>query len=350
MGVKELSRKFPVDPSPDWNSTLVGTAPPARLHVRRARRQHPIRMHRIALPLVVVAFGLTVLAQDQPATASRSVHAEMHNVLYHFTDSSAVHITQLEGELVPTTPTGIPVFDDPNSFTLNIHTAEMSITTDALASALNQYAFAAADAPIKEIRISIQDGKLDIQGKLHSKGGIPFESLGSLSVTSDGEIRVRTEKMKAAHLPVKGLMDLLGANIAKLIDTRKVHGVRVEKDDLILTPAELFPPPHVLGRLSSVVLRGNEIVMIYGTLPAHSGKRSGNFMAYNGAELRFGKLTMSDTDLILIDMNPEDPFDFYLDHYKEQLAAGYTKNTLSSGLRAYFRDYNKLTPAQKNHK
>jgi hypothetical protein len=307
-------------------------------------------MYRTIIPLVVAAFALTGSdAQEQTVAAGRSVHAEMHNVLYHFTDLSAVHIAQLEGELVPITAVGIPVFDDPNSFSLNIRNAEISITTDALASALNQYAFAAADAPIKEIRISIQEGKLDIQGKLHSKGGIPFESVGSLGVTQGGEIRVHTEKMKAAHLPVKGLMDLLGENIAKMIDTRKVHGLRIEQDDLVLTPAELFPPPHVLGRLSSVALRGNEIVMTYGTLPAASGKRPGNYMAYTGAELRFGKLTMSDTDLILIDLDPKDPFDFYLEHYKEQLAAGYTKNTLSSGLRAYFRDYNKLTEKQKSH-
>src|ERR1035438_2975696 len=199
-------------------------------------------MYRSALPLVCIAFVFAAAnGQAQSPATSRSVHTEMHNVLYHFTDSSAVHIVQLEGELVPTTATGIPVFDDPNSFTLNIRTAEISITTDALASALNQYAFAASDAPIKEIQISIKDGKLDIHGKLHSKGGIPFECVGSLSVTTEGEIRVHTESVKAAHLPVKGLMDLLGENIAKMIDTRKVHGVRVEQNDLILTPAELFP-------------------------------------------------------------------------------------------------------------
>jgi hypothetical protein len=305
-------------------------------------------MHRLALPLVFVAFVLASSAQDQSSSASRSVHTEMHNVQYHFTDSSAVHITQLEGELVPTTPAGIPFFDDPNSFTLNIRNAEISITTDALASALNQYAFAAPDAPIKEIQISIKDRQLDIHGKLHSKGGVPFETVGSLSVTPDGEIRVHAESVKAAHLPVKGLMDLLGENIAKIIDTRKVRGVRAEKDDLILTPAELFPPPHVLGRLSSVSLRGNEIVQTYGSSPAKPSM-PGNYMAYQGGQLRFGKLTMSDTDLILIDLDPQDPFDFYLNHYKEQLTAGYTKNTLSSGLRAYFRDYNKLTAKQKSH-
>jgi hypothetical protein len=307
-------------------------------------------MLRVALSFACFALAVAIsVGQDQLAGENRAVHAEMHNVMYHFTDSSAVHIIRLEGELVPTTKTGIPVFDDPDSFTLNIRFAEMSITTDALANVLNQHAFAAPDAPIKGIRISVQAGELNLQGRLHSKGNIPFETVGSLSLTPDGEIRVHAEKVKAAHLPVKGLMDLLGETIAKMIDTRKVPGVRVEEDDLILTPGELFPPPSVVGKLSSVTLRGNEIVMRYGSTPSQSARIPGNYMAYRGAQLRFGKLTMTDTDLILIDLNPEDPFDFYLNHYKEQLAAGYTKNTLTSGLRSYFRDYNKLTAKQLTH-
>jgi len=68
-----------------------------------------------------------------------------------------------------------------------------------------------------------------------------------------------------------------------------------------------------------------------------------NYMSYRGNRLRFGKLTMSDTHMILIDMDQRDPFDFYLDHYKEQLVAGYTKETPSFGLRVYMRDYNKLS-------
>jgi hypothetical protein len=308
-------------------------------------------MLRIALPFVFIAIALaTSGAQDQSSAASHSVHTEMHNVMYHYTDSISVHITQLEGNLVPVDKAGIPFFDDPTSFVLDIRSAEISITTDALANALNQYAFADPHAPLKNLRISTQGDKLNIKGQLHAKGNIPFESVGSLSVTPAGEIRVHTEKVKAAHLPVKGLMDLLGATVAGLIDTRKVRGVRTENDDLILTPAELFPPPHVQGRLSSVAVRGNEIVQKYGNALTRSEKIPGNYMAYQGAQLRFGKLTMSDTDLILIDLDPQDPFDFYLNHYKEQLSAGYTKNTLSSGLRAYFRDYNKLTPAQKTHK
>jgi hypothetical protein len=191
------------------------------------------------------------------------------------------------------------------------------------------------------MRVSTQGQKLKMQGRLRASD-VPFESEGSLSVTPEGEIRVHSEKIKAAHLPVKGLMDLLGETISKLIDTRKVRGVRAEKDDLILDPSELFPPPHMQGKLSSIAIRGNEIVLEFGGPAAPSLKIAGNYMAYHGAQLRFGKLTMNDTDLILIDMDPQDPFDFFLAHYWDQLAAGYTKITPTFGLRTYARDYNKL--------
>jgi hypothetical protein len=55
---------------------------------------------------------------------------------------------------------------------------------------------------------------------------------------------------------------------------------------------------------------------------------------------------MDDVDLILIDIDPNDPLDFYLEHYKEQLSAGYTKTTPDSGLRVFIKDFNKLYPAK----
>ena len=75
-----------------------------------------------------------------------------------------------------------------------------------------------------------------------------------------------------------------------------------------------------------------------------------NYMAYRGHQLRFGKLTMNDTDMVLIDMDPQDPFDFYLDGYMQQLVAGYTKETPSFGLRVYMRDYNKLRKDNPGHR
>ncbi len=279
-----------------------------------------------------------------PNPTGRSVEVQMRNVMYHFTNNIAVHIRRLHGQLVPI-KRDLPIFDDKESFTLQIGSAEIAMTADSLANVLNSYVFAQSDAPLKDVSIRTESrGRLKIKGKLHKKGAVSFEAEGSLSPTSDGKIRLHTEKMKALHLPVKGIMDLLGVKIADLIRTGKVRGVRAEKDDLILDPETLLPPPHISGQVTAVHVEPNNIVQVFGSSGANLPMRvtARNYMAYRGNQLRFGRLTMSDTDMVLIDMDPKDPFDFYLDHYKEQLVAGYTKETPSFGLRVFMRDYNKL--------
>jgi hypothetical protein len=277
----------------------------------------------------------------------------MHNVMYHFTDEITVHIRDLLGQLIPDNPEGPVIFDDKNSFTLRIDGAEIAMGTDALSRVLNQQVFGASDAPLKQLAITAEGNVLTVKGKLHSKGDLPFESEGSLSATDNGEIRIHTQKIKAAHLPVKGIMDLLGVKIANLISTKEVRGIRVDGDDLLIDVQQILPPPRIEGRVTSVRIEGAQLVQVFGTLPKDGGRARnmvgthGNYMAYRGARLRFGKLTMSDADMILIDMDPKDPFDFFLDHYKDQLVAGYSKTTPENGLRVYMPDFNKLRPGQK---
>jgi hypothetical protein len=299
-----------------------------------------------ALIAAVLLSLLLIPASAQ--TDNKPVSVEMRNVMYHFTGNVAVHILTLHGKLVPKHE--LPVFDDKESFTLAIDAAEIAMSANDLANVMNSYVFARHDAPLKGISVAIEGDKLKIKGRLHSKGDVPFETEGHLSATPEGKIRLHTEKIKALHLPAKGVMDLLGVDIAKLINTGKVQGVTIDKDDIILDPALILPPPHITAKVTSVRLEKDQIVQVIGMPAKSAAVVPGNYMAYRGNQLRFGKLTMSDTDLVLIDLDAKDPFDFYLDHYKEQLVAGYTKETMSFGLRVYMRDYNKLHNSGANRK
>jgi hypothetical protein len=305
------------------------------------------RAIRTGIPFLSVLLTLCAAsapAQNAKPSDSHIVQVAMKNVQYHFTSDIAVHIVQLQGHLTPTKAGSIVIFDDKGSFILAMDSAEIGMTCDSLAQVLNKNVFAANDAPIKAVSITIKNNQLVIKGKLHSKGDVPFETTGTISVDANGLIRLHAEHVKALRLPVKGLMDLLGLDLAKLINTKKVQGVAAEKDDLILDPAQILPPPKIQGKVTAVRLQGNEVVQVFGSLQASNfaAKQAGNYMAYHDNDLRFGKLTMNSADMYLIDMDPHDPFDFYLDHYKEQLVAGYTKTTPEFGLRVYMRDYNKL--------
>ena len=305
-------------------------------------------MKKVAIGFLIgcaVWTGLGLAQENQNNSKDGgAVKVQMHNVMYHFTDQIAVHLINVGGSLVPTSAGHIPVFDDKNSFELQITAAEMTMDPQSLANVLNSHVFAAKDAPLKDISVTIENGHLKVKGKLHKKGDIGFETEGQLSATEDGKIRLHSEKIKALHLPVKGLMDLFGIDIADLIKSGKVRGVKAEKDDLILDPSEILPPPRISGKITDIHLEGNNIVQIFGEPKKYPWIKvpAQNYMAYRGNKLQFGKLLMSDTDLVLIDPAPKDPFDFYLDRYKDQLVAGYSKTTSTFGLNVYMVDFNKL--------
>jgi len=288
-------------------------------------------------------------AAARPSGGSETpVRAAMRNVQYHLTDRIIVNIASLDGRLTPKAG-AVPVFDDKNSFGLDVDAAKITLTTTALTNDLNDYVFASAGAPLKNLSASIEGDQLVMKGLLVSKGGIPFKTSGTMSVTPEGMIRVHTTKVTAVHLPVKGLMDMLGLDTQKLLNTKKVEGVSVDKDDLILDPEDILPPPQLRGHLTGLKVENGVIDLVFGPetgkqTPAPIADACGarNYLHFKGGTVRFGKLTMNDTDLELMDVTPGDPFDFAIDHYNDQLVAGYSKITPAGGLCVHMPDYNKL--------
>jgi hypothetical protein len=310
----------------------------------------PPLISRTLCVLLCAAAPEIVVSQNSPTNDKQEgmVQTQMSNVTFHFSETVAVEIKSLNGVLVPLGKNEFPIFDDKDSFNLRISTAEIAIDSSNLANVLNSYVFARPDSPLTELSVIVEKGHLKVKGKLHDKGDIPFETEGILIPTADGKLRLHSEKIKAMHVPVKGLMDLFGIDLGSLIKQGKVPGAEAQKDDLILDLEQILPPPHIEGKVVSVRIEGEKIIQIFGGSDIKPVKniRAGNYMAYKNNRLRFGKLVMNDADLILIDMDPNDPLDFFLDHYKEQLSAGYAKITPDSALRVFIKDYNKLHPAK----
>ena len=280
---------------------------------------------------------------SEPATAE--THVEMVNVNIHLDNELILRIRRLEGRFLPTRKGRPPTFDDNLSYIVAIDSAEVGVSMASMTHAMNTYVFGEPDAPLKNLLLSSEGSQIKQEGTLRKGLGIHFEMVGEISATPDGRIRIHPTKMKADHLPVKGLMKLFGLDMAKLINTRKTKGIAVDDNDFILDPALMLPPPRMQGRITAVRVEGDQIVQTFGnetrSLPVE--RPHSNYMAYRGGILRFGKLTMSDVDMQLIDADPSNPFEFFPAHYNEQLVAGYSKTTPSGGLRVYMPDYDRIS-------
>ena len=298
----------------------------------------------------VAASALTLITGTMFASANDAVHCgvEMRNVALHASDGVILHVRALDGEFVSHAANQPPVFDDPKSYTVRIRSADIAIDVASL-NALFRQSIASRPSPITDVTLVFEEGKLRANGKLHKGITVPFSMTASVGASRDGMIRLHSEKMKAVGVPVKGLLDLLGLDVADLMKMPPGSGIRAEGDDLLLDPTALLPPPRMEGRVQTVAVNGNRMVMrmIGGaappkrpaTLPSPSSR---NYLYFYGGSIRFGKLTMSDADMQLIDADPSTPFDFYPARYEDQLVAGYSKNTRRKGLQVFMPDYSRV--------
>jgi hypothetical protein len=281
--------------------------------------------------------------------ASRgSVEVDMANVDLHVTADVTLHIRQLRGRFTPVNR-AVPYLDDKRSYAVAVDSGEVGIDLASL-NALMARSLAGSKSNIERLTVSLEDGALRQKGVIDSAVNIPFNTTAVVSATRDGRIRVSTRSVRGFGIPMKPVMKLFGIKMDDLVKVKAGSGVETDGNDLIIDPAVVIPAPSIRGRLTAVRIEGNRMVQTFGTGAGEgiaSGPLSPNHIYWRGSELSFGKLTMTDTDLELVDMDPQDPFDFSVDHWTSQLVAGYSKTLPNRGLRAYMPDYNDLAAPRR---
>jgi hypothetical protein len=323
---------------------------------RRTSRAIPVRIALSIACLAVSIVGAAQGAEDAKPQerADRSVRLSMHNVKYRFAENVSVQINDLTGAIVPIGEHQTPVFDDKESFKVHIESAEVAISPQDVANLLNQFVFSRPGSQLSGISVATTTKQgahhdhLRIKGRLKDKGDIPFELEGALVPTPDGKLRLHADNMKALKIPVSGLMGVFGIEVDNLIKSGKVPGLEAQENDLIFDLERVLPTPQIEGKVTKVRVEPNTIVYTIAedTKIAASQKAMpklrGNYMVFEGNRMQVGKFAMEDCDIVMMDMDPGDPMDFFLDRYKEQLAAGSLKIGTNSQVRAYIKDYGKL--------
>jgi hypothetical protein len=280
-----------------------------------------------------------LLAQAKPPTAP-PVGLEMRNVSLHVTPDAVMEVKWLSGRL-RSLSAHPPVFDDQHSFTIELDDGEVAIDAASLTALVNR-AFDYKGAALSDLRLSFDQGHLVQRGTLKKGISVPFSIVAEVSATPDGLLKVHPLKVKTAGIPSAKLMSIFGVELEDILKSRPERGIEIRDNDLFFDAARIVPAPQMKGKLSQAFVRGDRLVQIFGKGSAAAARQSGNYVWFRGATIRFGRLTMSDADLKLIDMDPRDPFDFYPERYNEQLVAGYSKNTPDHALRTYMPDFSDL--------
>jgi len=299
-----------------------------------------------APPEHVPPIGTEPIPTPAEAQAKALTQAMMRQVDFHVDATTVLKIHSLRGVMVPRTP-GAPLnFDNKNDFTIDIDRARIGMESASLDNLMNRYVFAFPNAPLRDLHISVEGKQLRQEGIMHKIIDIPFTLWANVSA-DNGRIRLHPTKISICGINGIGLLKAVGMTLQKMLKMPAERGVTVEGNDLLLDPAKMLPPPKVELHLVDARVEGTELMQIYDSgrhLPDLQlpHPEEPNTMYYKGGTLRMGKLLMVDADMQVVDTDPRDPFDFFLDRYNDQLVAGFSRNQANYGLEVFMRDFNDL--------
>jgi hypothetical protein len=294
--------------------------------------------------IICIALLSSAMLACARAEASRQpVEVEMSNVDLHITSDITLHVRYLRGRFDPAGEREVPYLDDNTSYSVAVDSGVVAIDMASL-NALMTRTLAGDQSNVDQLKVSVDDkGNLKQKGVLEKGVAVPFTVKAGVEATPDGKLRVFTQSVKGFGVPMKPLMKMFHLEMDDLLKVKPGHGVVVRGNDLILDPATLLPPPSIRGAVTSALLQNGAVVQTFGDgAPHHLSPpaTARNFIYWRGGSLAFGKLTMTATDLELVDSDPKDPFDFSVEHWSDQLVAGYSKTTAARGLKAHMPDYN----------
>lgn len=149
---------------------------------------------QVAVASAGMLIASAIAVPDRVATAlpdAVPVATRMRNVNLHIGHGIELLVDDLNGRMLSRVPGAPPVFDDLDSYVLEIDAARVSMTADSLTNLMNNFVFAYPRAPLTNLKFAIENGELKQSGTLRKGIGIPFTMHATVSATKEGKIRRR---------------------------------------------------------------------------------------------------------------------------------------------------------------
>jgi hypothetical protein len=268
-----------------------------------------------------------------------------HNLMLRKGPDFRIYVRWLSGEMRRTKRNVNPSFDDPESFVLEVQRGIIHANIGDISHYLNIGAI--AGSPLTNISLTGSGNQISLHGTIHKLHiPLPVGLDGTLSPSPDGRIHLHVDRLSVLKLPVKGLLGNFHVSTADLMGKTSIAGIEASQNDLYFDTQKLLPAPHIHGTLTRVRVMNPDIEVMYGDAQNDAARTEQwhNFLALKGGTLDFGKLTMHNVDLIMIDASKDAWFDLDLVNYQAQLVNGYTRMTPEAGLEIFMPDLDQLPP------
>ena len=281
------------------------------------------------------------LPNPQNIPLNGPIHFQARNIVFHVMDGVHLDVQSVDALLVPSSMTQPVTLDDPNSMRVRMQSGETSISAEDMTTLLNKYALPRSDLPLRDVKVTFADGEAQLTGKVHKLIDLPFTASATVGVTAKGNFHLHFDKITAAGVLHKKLLDFFGLSIADLAKRGDGHSFHIHGDDVDFPIHILFPAPVFSGHLSSATIVGDRMVQVFGVVKpfAPAPIPAEHYLYFRGGVMAFGRLSMQGVDLEMLNKDADKEFEFSLQNVFLQVLAGYMKSLPDHGLVGYIESY-----------
>jgi len=260
---------------------------------------------------------------EPAASTGEGVTVRLQNVRFKWSDrvyvdaaSLNVRAVALKGDLVN--------FDDLESFRMHLQKSVVRVPPDVLGGMFNESVFNYPDSKIRDLTVTIEQSQgrnmVVLNGRINVLLWIPFTMWTQLSVDhASNTMKIDVDHLKVFKvIPATKLIHFSPLDLENLISLPPNHHLTVHENTIYVKPFGLFPPPRIDGTLASVEVNPNDVSIAFAGAAIPGPKSNAkNYVYLRGGSAQFGHFRMIDTNILIADKNPANPFVFSILHYAD---------------------------------
>lgn len=257
------------------------------------------------------------------APSDSGVFIRLANVHFMWSDRVYIDAGDMALRAVPVAGRVVD-FDDPNSFVMNVQQSTVRIRPEVLEGMFNESVFNYPESKLRGLKVAIKQGEngpdVNLKGSINVITWIPFDMDTRLSVDrATNTLVIDVDHLKVmGFLHATGLIKMKPLHLDRLLTLPPNKSLLVRGNTMMVKPFGLFPPPRVNGTMAGVRVDRTMIELTFAgkavPAPASSGN---NYIYLAGGNSEFGRFRMYDTNVLIRDQNPRNPFAFSLIRYAD---------------------------------
>ena len=180
------------------------------------------------------------------------------NVFFDFVGDIGFTVKDLVATLEPIKAGNPVIFDEPDSFVINVHRGEVLVTAKALSALFNDHILAYSPRPLDNMEVKTEDGYMVASGGLKLWSWFPGIWLpatlgGKMVLSPENKLVYELDNVAALGIPLLGLLKTIGVKLTWLLSLER-NGATLLPFTLELDHRTVFPMPNIKGNLSAARL------------------------------------------------------------------------------------------------